>query len=84
MTTEELNAIKLRLVSHLSTSSAHYSTYEGEWNGIKITAQTATRVLKCGDYGKTRIVYLIGQREFNNKEELIKYLNELVTKGDEE
>ena len=76
MTTEEFNAIKWRLIGHLSMPSTHYSTYEGEYNGITITIQTATRVLKHGGYGKTRVAYLIGQCEFKNKEELIKYLNE--------
>ena len=38
--------------------------------------QAANRVLKYGGYGKTRVAYLVGQREFKNKEELIKYLNE--------
>lgn len=84
MTTEEFNSIKLRLVGHLSTPTAHYSTYNGEWNDITITAQAATRVLKNGGYGKTRVTYLIGQREFKNREELIKYLNELAPKGDVE
>lgn len=83
MTTEEFNAIRWRLVGHLSMSSTHYSTYEGEWNGIIITIQTATRVLKNGGYGKTRVAYLVGQREFKSKEEVIKYINELVTKGGE-
>lgn len=84
MTTEELNAIKWRFVSHMSMPNAHYSTYESEWNGITITAQVANRVLKYGGFGKTRVVYLVGQREFKNKEELIKYLNELTPKGGEE
>lgn len=81
MTTEEFNSIKWRMVGHLSTSSAHYSTYEGELNGITITIQTANRVLKYGGYGKTRVAYFVGQREFKTKEELIKYLNELAPKG---
>ena len=76
MTTEDFNAIKWRLVGHLSMPSTHYSTYEGEYNGTTITMQTANRVLKYGGYGKTRVAYLIGQREFKNKEELIKYLDE--------
>ena len=76
MTIEEFNAIKWRLVGHLSMPSIHYSTYEGEYNGITITRQAANRVLKCGGYGKTRVAYLVGQREFKNKEELIKYLDE--------
>lgn len=80
MTTEEFNAIKWRLVGHLSMPSAHYSAYEGEWNGITITMQTANRVLKHGGYGKTRVAYLIGQRVFKNKEELIKYLDENESK----
>ena len=84
MTTEELNAIKWQLASHLSMSKTHYSTYVGEWNGIKITMQTATQVQKNGGYGKTRVVYFLGEREFKNKEELIKYLNELAPKGGEE
>lgn len=84
MTTEEFNAIKCRLVGHLSTPTAHYSTYEAEWNGIKITAQTSNRELKYGGFGKTRVVYLVGQRLFEKKEELIKYLNELTPKGDAE
>lgn len=83
MTREELNSIRWRLASHLSMSKTHYSTYEGEWNGITITGQAATRVLKNGGYGKTRVIYFVGQREFKTKEELIKYLNELELKGDE-
>lgn len=82
MTIEELNSIKWRLVGHLSMSTAHYSTYEAEWNGITITRQAATRVLENGGYGKTRVAYFVGQREFKNKEELVKYLNELAPKGD--
>ena len=81
MTTEEFNTIKWRLVGHLSMPSIHYSTYEGEYNGITITMQTANRVLKYGGYGKTRVAYLIGQCEFKNKEELIKYLNENESKS---
>lgn len=81
MITEELNAIKWQLASHLSMSKTHYSTYVGEYNGITITMQTATRVLKYGGYGKTRVTYLIGQREFKNREELIKHINDLL-KGD--
>lgn len=84
MTTEEFEQIKWRLTGHLSMSSTHYSTYEGEWNGITIMMQTANRVLKYGGYGKTRVAYLIGQREFKSKEELIKYINELTLKGDAE
>ena len=76
MTTEEFNAIKWRLVGHLHMPSAHYSTYEGEYNGITIAMQTANRTLKHGGYGKTRTAYAVGLREFKNKEELIKYLNE--------
>ena len=76
MTTEEFNAIKWRLVGHLSMPCTHYSTYEGEWNGITITMQTANRVLKYGGYGKTRVAYGVMGRKFKNKEELIKYLNE--------
>ena len=76
MTIEDFNAIKWRLVGHLSMPSTHYSTYEGEYNGTTITIQTANRVLKHGGYGKTRVAYLVGQREFKTKEELIKYLNE--------
>lgn len=71
------------MVGHLSTPTVHYSTYEGEWNGITIMIQTANRVLKYGGYGKTRVAYLVGQREFKSKEEVIKYINELVTKGGE-
>lgn len=82
MITEELNAIKWQLASHLSMSKTHYSTYEGEWNGIPITLQTATRVRKNGGFGKTRVAYLVGQREFKTKEEVIKYINELAPKGD--
>lgn len=81
MTIEDFNTIKWRLVGHLSMPSAHYSTYKGEWNGITIIMQTANRVLKHGGYGKTRVAYLIGQREFKNKEELIKYLNEYESKS---
>ena len=76
MTTEELKAIKWRLVGHLHMPSTHYSTYEGEWNGITIIMQTANRTLKHGGYGKTRIAYGVGLRVFKKKEELIKYLNE--------
>ena len=76
MTAEEFNAIKWRLVGHLSMPSTHYSTYEGVYNGITIIMQTANRTLKHGGYGKTRIAYAVGLREFKNKEELIKYLNE--------
>ena len=83
MTTEEFNAIKWRLVGHLSMSSTHYSTYVGVYNGIRITTQTANRVLKCGGYGKTRFAYWVGIRMFKSKEEVIKYLNELELKGDE-
>lgn len=82
MTTEEFNSIKWRLVGHLSMSSTHYSTYEGEWDGITITMQTANRVLENGGFGKTKVAYFVGQREFKTKEELIKYLNELELKGD--
>ena len=82
MTTEEFNAIKWRLVGHLSMSSTHYSTYEGEWNGFMITAQTSNRELKYGGFSKTRVVYLVGHRVFKKKEELIKYINELAHKGD--
>ena len=81
MTTEEFSSIKWRLASHLSMSSTHYSTYEGEWNGITITMQTATRVLENGGYGKTRFAYWVRGRKFKTKEEVIKYINELVTKG---
>lgn len=81
MTTEEFNAIKWRLVGHLSMPNTHYSTYEGEYNGTTITMQTANRVLKHGGYGKTRVAYLVGQREFKNKEELIKYLDEYESKS---
>lgn len=83
MTTEEFNAIKWRLAGHLSMSSTHYSTYEGEWNSITITMLTANRVLENGGYGKTRVAYWVGSRKFKTKEELIKYFNELVSKGDE-
>lgn len=76
MTTEEFNSIKWRLVGHLSMPSTHYSTYEGEWNGITIIMQTANRVLKNGGYGKTKVAYLIGQREFKTKEEVINYFNQ--------
>ena len=81
MIREEFNSIKLRLVGHLSMSSTHYSTYEGEYNGITITMQTATRVLKYGSYGKTKVAYWVRGRKFKTKEEVIKYINELVTKG---
>ena len=83
MTTEEFSSIKWRLASHLSMPKTHYSTYVGEWNGIIITIQTANRVQKNGGYGKTKVAYFVGQREFKTKEELIKYLNELELKGDE-
>lgn len=81
MTTEEIDQIKWRLIGHLSMSSTHYSTYEGEYNGTTITRQTANRVLKCGGYGKTRVAYLIGQREFKSEKQLIKYLNEYESKS---
>lgn len=81
MTTEEFNAIKWRLVGYLHMPSAHYTTYEGVCNGITITIQTANRTLKHGGYGKTRVAYLVGQREFKNKEEVIKYLNENESKS---
>ena len=80
MTTEEFNSIKWRLVGHLSMPSTHYSTYEGEYNGIIITRQTATRVLKHGGYGKIRVAYGVRGRKFKNKEELIKYLDENESK----
>ena len=80
MTTEELKAIKWRLVGHLHMPSARYTTYEGEYNGITITMQVRNRTLKCGGYGKTRTAYAVGLREFKNKEELIKYLNENESK----
>ena len=76
MTPEEFNAIKWRLVGHLHMPSARYTTYEGEYNGMTITMQVRNRTLKCGGYGKTRTAYAVGLREFKNKEELIKYLNE--------
>ena len=76
MTTEELKAIKWRLVGHLHIPSARYTTYEGEYNGMTITMQVCNRTLKSGGYGKTRTAYAVGLREFKNKEELIKYLNE--------
>ena len=81
MTTEEFEQIKWRLVGHLHMPSAHYTTYEGVCNGITITMQACNRTLKCGGYGKTRVAYLIGQREFKTKEELIKYLNENESKS---
>lgn len=84
MTTEELNAIKWQLASHLSMPKTHYSVYVGEYNGITIMVQTATRVLECGSYGKTRVAYGVRGRKFKTKEELIKYLNELAPKGDAE
>lgn len=84
MTTEDFNSIKWRLVGHLSMSSTHYSTYEGEWNGITITRQATTRVLECGGYSKTRVAYWVEMRMFKSREEVIKYLNELATKGDKE
>ena len=81
MTTEDFNAIKWRLVGHLSMPCTHYSTYEGDWNGITIIMQTANRTLKCGGYGKTRVAYLVGKKEFKTKEELIKYINENESKS---
>lgn len=81
MTVEEFAQIKWRLVGHLSMPSAHYSTYEGEYNGTTITIQTANRTLKHGGYGKTRVAYLIGQREFKSEKQLIKYLNEYESKS---
>ena len=76
MTPEEFNAIKWRLVGHLHMPSARYTTYEGEYNGMTITMQVRNRTLKCGGYGKPRTAYAVGLREFKNKEELIKNLNE--------
>lgn len=76
MTTEEFKVIKWRLVGHLHIPSARYTTYEGEYNGMTITMQMCNRTLKCGGYGKTRTAYAVGLREFKNKEELIRYLNE--------
>lgn len=76
MTPEEFNAIKWRLVGHLHIPSARYTTYEGEYNGMTITMQVRNRTLKSGGYGKTRTAYAVGLREFKNKEELLKYLNE--------
>lgn len=76
MTTEEFNAIKWRLKGTLLIHNARYSTHEGEYNGITITMQVCNRTLKCGAYGKPRTAYAVGLREFKNKEELIKYLNE--------
>ena len=76
MTTEELKAIKWRLVGHLHIPSARYTTYEGEYNGMTITMRVCNRTLKNGGYGKTRTAYAVGLREFKNKEKLIKYLNE--------
>ena len=81
MRTEDFNAIKWRLVGHLYMPSTHYSTYEGEYNGITITMQTANRALKHGGYGKTRVAYGVRGRKFKNKEELIKYLNENESKS---
>lgn len=75
MATEELKAIKWRLVGHLHIPSARYTTYEGEYNGMTITMQVRNRTLKCGGYGKPKVAYLVGQREFKNKEELIKYIS---------
>ena len=80
MTNEEFNAIKWRLVGHLHMPSARYTTYEGEYNGMTITMQVCNRTLKSGSYGKTRTAYAVGLREFKNKEELIKYLNENESK----
>lgn len=76
MTAEEFNAIKWRLKGILLIHNVRYSTHEGEYNGITITMQVRNRTLKCGGYGKPKVAYLVGQREFKNKEELIKYLNE--------
>ena len=84
MTTEEFSSIKWRLASHLSMPKTHYSTYVGEWNGIIITIQTANRVRKNGTYGKAIFTYWVEMRMFKSKEEVIKYLNELATKGDKE
>ena len=81
MTNEDFNTIKWRLVGHLSMPCTHYSTYEGEYNGTTITRQAATRVLKHGGYGKTRVAYGVRGRKFKNKEELIKYLNENESKS---
>lgn len=74
MRTEELNAIKWRLKGILLIHNARYSTYEGEYNGITITMQVCNRTLKRGGYGKPKVAYLAGQREFKNKEELIRYI----------
>lgn len=76
MTTEEFNAIKWRLKGILLIHNARYSTYEGEYNGITITMQVRNLTLKCGGYGKPITAYAVGLREFKNKEELLKYLNE--------
>ena len=84
MTNEEFNAIKWRLVGHLSMSKANYITYGGEWSGITITRQAAIRVRKNGTYGKAIFTYWVEMRMFKSKEEVIKYLNELATKGDKE
>ena len=81
MTNEDFNTIKWRLVGHLSMPCIHYSTYEGEYNGITITRQAANRVLKHGGYGKTRVAYLIGQRVFKSEKQLIKYLDEYESKN---
>ena len=75
MTTEEFNAIKWRLKGILLIHNTRYSTYEGEYNGITITMQVCNRTLKCGGYGKPKVAYLARQREFKNKEELIRYIS---------
>lgn len=82
MTTEQLNAIAFRFVSHASYSDEYIAVYESTNFAPIITIKVFTKRKGLCEVGKSRIVYYFNGKAYRSKKSLVKAINELKKQSD--
>lgn len=82
MTTELLNAIAFRFVSHASYSDEYISVYESTNFAPTITVKVFTKRKNAFETTKSRRVYYFMGKTYRSKKSLLNAINEYQNKQD--
>lgn len=77
MTEEEVRKIKFKMVSHLSMSDSHETTYESIGMPLKITMVSSVRIKNFEPYGKSSNEYYINGKHVGGFKRICERLKDL-------
>ena len=83
MTTEQLNAIAFKFVSHANYTDEYIAVYESTNFTPIITVKVFTKRIGLCEIGKSRIVYYFNGKAYRSKASLVKAINELKSNNNE-